>query len=91
MDCAGKNMAYLALKLVLANLLWRYDVRLAEGEKVAGPMAEWEMGPTGGGHPEAREEGRRRVDEYQMVDFMAANRDGPTVEFRERAEATARV
>jgi cytochrome P450 len=72
MDCAGKNMAYLALKLALANLLWRYEVRLAEGKM------------TGGGGPEVKEEGRQRVGEYQMVDFIAAYRDGPIVELRER-------
>jgi cytochrome P450 len=87
MDCAGKNMAYLAMKLALAHMLWRFDVRLAPPANVKvvdGPMEEWEMGPTGGGHVRAKEEGRRRTDEYQILDFMAGYRDGPTVQLRER-------
>lgn len=73
MNCAGKNMAYLALKSALATLLYRFDIRLA-GE------------PTGGGGLDM-EEGRRRVGEYQMTDFIAAYRDGPMVQLRARVEA----
>lgn len=78
MDCVGKNMAYLAFKLVLANLLWRYDIRLAHG------------GPTGGGSTSAPDVGRRRVGEYQMVDFIAAYRDGPMIELKERAAVSVK-
>lgn len=72
MNCAGKNMAYRALKLVLVTLLYQYDIRAA-GE------------PTGGGGALNRKEGRRREEEYQMIDYIAAYRDGPMVQLRARA------
>jgi len=66
MNCIGKNMAYFALKCSVAHLLWRYDFRLAEGEG---------MGGVGAGR-EDLEEGRQRLDEYQIVDFILGFRDG---------------
>lgn len=76
-NCVGKGMAYLAIKSALAGLLWRYDIRMAA-----------EAGPTGGGSLEAEEEGRRRVGEYQILDFLVAYKDGPTVELRARPCST---
>jgi len=72
MNCIGKKMAYIALKQALAHLLWRYDMRQA-GEETGG-----------GGKEDHLEEGRRRVDEYQMVDYILGFRDGPVVQFRDR-------
>ena len=71
MNCVGKNMAYLALKLALATLLYRYDIR---------PAGEL----TGGGGVDL-EEGRRRVQEYQIIDYLVAYRDGPMVQLRSTA------
>ena len=31
-QCAGKNLAYLQLKLTLAYILWKFDMRLAPDE-----------------------------------------------------------
>ena len=70
MNCAGKNMAYLALKSALATLLYQYDIR---------PAGE----PTGGGGLNM-EEGRRRLEEYQIIDYIAAYRNGPMVQLRAR-------
>jgi hypothetical protein len=83
MDRAGKNMAYLALKLVLVNMLFKFDVKLSGGKKESVLLKDWGLGSNGGGDLEAKEEGRRRVGEYQVVDFMAGYRDGPVVEVRE--------
>lgn len=69
MNCIGKNIAYFALKVSLAYLLFRYDIRQA-GEV------------TGGGGARDLEEGRHREDEYQMTDFILGFRDGPFVELR---------
>jgi cytochrome P450 len=71
MNCIGKNMSYIALKLALANLLWKCDVRKA-GEL------------TGGGREDDVDVGRRRWNEYQMQDWILGFRDGPMVEVRER-------
>ncbi|KAJ9658831.1 hypothetical protein H2201_007612 [Coniosporium apollinis] len=67
--CIGKNLAYLEYKLALAHVLWRYDFRQAPGETL------------GEGSPDL-EEGRRRVDEFQMIDYIGVAREGPMVEFR---------
>ena len=73
MNCIGKNMSYIALKLAVAHLLWRCDIRVAAGK-----------GLTGGGAEGEEDEGRRRVNEYQMRDWILGFRDGPEVEVRER-------
>jgi cytochrome P450 len=81
MNCIGKNMSYIALKLAIAHLLWRCDIRIAGGG--AGEL-------TGGGREgkvdgeEGEYEGRRRRNEYQMQDWILGFRDGPEIEVRER-------
>jgi cytochrome P450 len=72
MNCIGKNMAYIAVKFAIAHMLFRYDVRQAEQET------------GGGGKVDHPEEGRRRVDEYQMRDYILGFRDGPVVQLRDR-------
>jgi hypothetical protein len=58
------------LKLTLAHVLWRYDVRLASDE----------MGRGGG--MVGMGVGREREGEYQMWDALGFGRDGPMVEVR---------
>lgn len=70
-NCIGKNVAIVACKLVLAKMLYVYDVRAA-GDKV-----------TGGGGPDAGK-GREREDEYQLNDWLVAYRSGPVVQFKAR-------
>lgn len=70
MNCIGKNMSYIALKLALAHLLFGNDVR-ASGKL------------SGGGVVDDAEELRRRKGEYQMTDWILGFRDGPTVEVRQ--------
>ena len=67
--CLGKSLAYLEVKIALAHMLFRYDVREAEDERV------------GGGRP-GGEYGRHRPDEYQLVECFGVDRDGPVVQFR---------
>ncbi|KAH7360369.1 benzoate 4-monooxygenase cytochrome P450 [Rhexocercosporidium sp. MPI-PUGE-AT-0058] len=71
MNCIGKNMSYVALKLALAHILFRYDV------EVSGKL-------TGGGVVDDPEELRRRKSEYQMIDWIMGFRDGPLVKLRPR-------
>lgn len=68
--CIGRSVAYLEIKLTMAHILFRFDIREAAGTK------------RGGGSPDL-EKGRHRVDEYQIVDCFGAARDGPMVEFRD--------
>jgi cytochrome P450 len=68
--CSGRNLAYLQLKLTLAHLLWRFDLRLAPDEL-----------DRGGGKP-GMGVGRERPDEFQMWDALGFGRDGPMVQVR---------
>jgi len=70
--CIGKGVAYVELMTSLARVVFLYDMR-----KVAGMTV-------GEGHPDG-EEGRRRPEEYQLKDSFTSMKDGPYVEFRERA------
>ena len=73
MNCVGKNMTYIAIKLAVAHLLFYYDIRQAAEE-------------TGGGGSPNLEEGRGRVGEYQMTDYIIGFRDGPVVQVKSRVE-----
>lgn len=69
-QCSGRALAYLQLKLTLAHLLWRFDMRIAEGEEGVG------AGKEGLGV------GRERQDEFQLWDALGFGRDGPVLEFK---------
>jgi len=71
-QCSGMKLAYMQLKLTLAHVLWRFDVRLAEKE----------TGRGGGG--KGMGTGREREDEFQLWDALGFGRDGPMVEVRVR-------
>jgi cytochrome P450 len=70
--CIGKGLAYAELMESLARVVFMYDMRLAEGMTVGeGNLdAEW---------------GRQRKEEYQLRDSFTSLKDGPYVQFRERA------
>jgi cytochrome P450 len=76
--CVGKSVAYLELMLAAARMLWLFDIRR--------PERAGSLGPTGEGDPGSVEEGRKRVDEYQLRDAFLSGRKGPMVEFRRRVE-----
>ncbi|KAK0109939.1 hypothetical protein ONS95_002606 [Cadophora gregata] len=69
MNCIGKNMSYIALKLALAHLLFANEVKISSRL-------------TGGGLADDMEQLRRRPGEYQMTDWILGFRDGPIVEVR---------
>ncbi|KAH7406635.1 cytochrome P450 [Phaeosphaeria sp. MPI-PUGE-AT-0046c] len=72
--CSGRNLAYLQLKLTLAHVLWRFDLRLAPDE-------------TGrGGGRKGLGEGRERENEFQLWDALGFGRDGPMVQVKYREE-----
>ena len=66
--CIGKGIAYLELKIALAHILFRYNVREVAGDGL------------GGGHVDLGK-GRHRGDEYQLFDCFGADRNGPIVIF----------
>ena len=70
MNCIGKNMSFIALKLAITNILFSNDVRIS--------------GRLTGGGGRGKGEGRQREDEYQMQDWIIAFRDGPMVEIQKR-------
>ncbi|ORX93976.1 benzoate 4-monooxygenase cytochrome P450 [Clohesyomyces aquaticus] len=71
--CVGKNLAYLQLRLTLAHLIWRFDVRECEEERGVG------------GGREGLGVGREREDEFQLWDALGFGRDGPVVQVRRAA------
>jgi cytochrome P450 len=81
MNCIGKNMSYIALKLAVAYLLWRCDIRIAGGVLTGGGKKG--LSEKKGGNGEDYES-RKRWNEYQMHDWILGFRDGPMIEVRER-------
>jgi cytochrome P450 len=75
MNCSGKNVAYLAMKLAMAKLFYQYDVKVPD-----------DVGLVGGGRVDG-EAGRSREGEFQIIDWMVGYRDGPIVQFRKRDKA----
>lgn len=69
--CPGKTVAYFAMQLALFHLVYRYDIRPANGRV------------TGGGHA-ARHRLRLREGEYQFNDWILGFADGPEIELRLR-------
>ncbi|TVY36040.1 Cytochrome P450 monooxygenase [Lachnellula subtilissima] len=70
--CIGKGLAYTELSESLARAVFMYDMKLAEGVRIGegSPDAEW---------------GRQRTEEYQLKDSFTSWKEGPYVQFRERA------
>jgi len=75
MDCIGRPVAYLALKLALAKLIYTYDIRPAGGKVTGGGGSAW----SGKARP-----GREREAEYQLDDWLIGKRSGPDVQFKVR-------
>lgn len=71
-NCVGKNMALMELFITFARMAWLYDVRKVPGDRM------------GEGARDHKVEGRRREDEYQLIDYFISKRAGPVVEFKRR-------
>ncbi|KAF2490392.1 benzoate 4-monooxygenase cytochrome P450, partial [Lophium mytilinum] len=72
-SCIGKALAMMELQSILANLLFFFDFRVAEGD----------VGAIGEGSKDA-EWGRHREGEYQLYDHLTAMKYGPFLQFRKR-------
>ncbi|KIV78195.1 hypothetical protein PV11_09935 [Exophiala sideris] len=68
-SCVGKNMAYMELSIAIARVIWLFDIRLKQGDHSGEGRPGWEPG-------------RERVGEYQLKDWLIADREGPVLEFK---------
>jgi cytochrome P450 len=71
-SCIGRYLAYQEMQLLIARLLFAFDMRLDESSTLGegGPGKGW---------------GRHRKGEYQLLDRFVSMQDGPMVQFRPRA------
>ncbi|KAJ4386531.1 hypothetical protein N0V93_009428 [Gnomoniopsis smithogilvyi] len=70
--CIGKNLAWMEMSLVLAKLLFRFEIRRDPSNNL------------GGGDPLNGSPGRRNPDQYQTYDIFVSSRDGPMVQLKKR-------
>lgn len=71
--CVGKGMAYKELSIILARLIYVFDMRISPGTTA------------GEGNPSLGEESlRHRTGEFQGLDKFVLRADGPLVEFKLR-------
>jgi cytochrome P450 len=73
--CAGRTMAYMELSDTLARTIWHLDFRRAEGF----------LGSIGAGVEGARD-GRDKVMEFQMQEYLTVHHEGPFLQFRARED-----
>lgn len=70
--CIGKNLAWLEMMIVMAKLVWNFEMRSDAKDQ------------TGAGNVDGPY-GRREVEQYQLKEYFVAMRDGPMVQFKRRA------
>lgn len=70
-SCVGKYLAYQEMSLVIARLVWLYDMRLQDGSTAG--EGRWGLG-----------QGRQRRNEFQLQDRFVGTHEGPMAEFKLR-------
>jgi cytochrome P450 len=71
--CIGRALALMEIRLTLARVIWEYDLKKPDGP----------LGKVGEGNPNARN-GRYRVNEFQLIDHLTSEKDGPYIQFKRR-------
>ncbi|KAI1327751.1 cytochrome P450 [Xylariaceae sp. FL0255] len=71
--CIGKNLAYLEMYIVIAKIVYQFEIRQDKYNNLGG----------GGSNFDARD-GRHVEGQYQLFDIFTAMRDGPVVQLRYR-------
>jgi cytochrome P450 len=71
-SCPGKNLAWLEMMIVMAKIIYKFEVRRDFADNL------------GGGSPEGRP-GRQNVDQFQTYDAFVGLRQGPMVQFKRRS------
>ncbi|KAF2819142.1 cytochrome P450 [Ophiobolus disseminans] len=69
--CVGKNMAWLEMRIVIAKLIWEFEVKRDPNSNLGGGSSNGEWG-------------RRHEDQYQTWDIFVSNRKGPLVHLKKR-------
>ncbi|KAL9118706.1 MAG: hypothetical protein Q9187_004748 [Circinaria calcarea] len=70
-SCIGRYLAYQEMSLILARIIWLYEMRIQEGSTVG--EGNQNLGP-----------GRERKNEFQTLDRFVSMHNGPMVEFKRR-------
>jgi len=70
-SCVGKYLALQEMAIILARLIWLYDMRLQPGTTLG--EGDVELG-----------NGRTRKKEFQTHEKFVSSHDGPMVQFRKR-------
>ncbi|KAF2028445.1 cytochrome P450 [Setomelanomma holmii] len=70
--CIGKKLAWQVMRLIMAKVFWKFQMRQDPNRTLRGgtPNAEW---------------GRYREGQYQTWDMFGSKRKGPIIQLRERA------
>ncbi|KAG6986541.1 hypothetical protein G7Y79_00078g099950 [Physcia stellaris] len=71
--CIGRGLALMEISLTIVRLMRSLEFRKAEGP----------LGHVGEGHDGAKD-GRHRVNEFQLVDHLTSQKNGPMLQFRRR-------
>ncbi|KAL8792649.1 MAG: hypothetical protein Q9195_004777 [Heterodermia aff. obscurata] len=71
--CIGRSLALTEISLTVVRLMRSMEFRKAEGT----------LGQVGEGRVGAKD-GRHRVNEFQLVDHLTSQKDGPMLQFRKR-------
>jgi cytochrome P450 len=73
--CVGKNLAWLEMRVVVAKLIWMFEVKPDPTNRL------------GGGDPNGRP-GRQCENQYQPYKLFVSNRNPPLLQIKERAHRT---
>lgn len=69
--CAGKALAYVEISILLARIVFSFDLRLSQSPGREGGRSNWAKG-------------RKREKEFHVFDTIVALHDGPMVEFKRK-------
>jgi cytochrome P450 len=72
--CIGRALALMESRVTLARVMWTFDFKKPEGD--LGKVGEGRLRDRGGRH---------RVNEFQLVDHLTSDKDGPYIQFKKRA------
>ena len=72
--CIGRSLALMESRVTLARVVWAFDMKKPDG--ALGKVGEGKVGAT---------DGRHRVNEFQLIDHLTSDKDGPYIQFKARS------